>query len=67
MTLLTPCARVLISHLADERSLPWMQGRREGGRDRGCEEEEEGVAAMGNSHDIFMHFSQTRKIIIKVI
>jgi len=44
-----------------------MQGRREGGRDRGCEEEEEGAAAMGNSHDIFMHFSQTRKIIIKVI
>jgi len=40
---------------------------------RGCgsedeeEEEEEGAAAMRNSSNIYMHFSQTRKIIIKII
>ena len=41
-------------------------------RGRGCgsedeEEEEEGAAAMRNSSNIFMHFSQTKKVIIKII
>ena len=59
--------RVLLWQRTNKRAMNAMKKRGRGCGSEDEEEEEEGAAAMRNSSNIFMHFSQTRKIIIKII